>query len=182
VILGLSGAKRSGKGTAAAYLVERYGFHADSFAAPLRRFACDVFGLTPDELEATKETEVFWLGGRERPVTPRRFMQVCGTEFGRTLMHPEIWVESCMRRVARAGISGQSVVIHDCRFGNEASRIRQLGGKVVHLVGRGETGDKHVSEIPLHECMIDFSVRNDGSLEWLHEQIDRVVERASGMA
>ena len=176
MLIGLAGPKRSGKTLAAEYLAEVYGFHHDSFAAPLRRFACDVLGLTPAELEAIKESPVAWLDDSSdgRPqVTPRRFLQLVGTEFGRNLIHPHLWVRACLRRV-----EGQAnVVISDCRFGNEARAIRERGGIVVRLNGRGELADKHISEVPLHASLVDFEVDNSGDVRWLHEQLNTLIDR-----
>lgn len=176
MLIGLAGPKRSGKTLAAEYLVERYGYHHDSFAAPLRRFACDVLGLTPAELEAIKESPVDWLDdssdGRQQ-VTPRRFLQLVGTEFGRNLIHPHLWVRSCLRRVE----GHANVVISDCRFGNEARAIRERGGVVVRLNGRGVLADKHISEVPLHASLVDFEVDNSGDVHWLHEQLEALIER-----
>ena len=180
MLIGIAGPKRSGKSTAAEYLVARHGFHHDSFAAPLRRFACDALGLTLAELEAIKESPVDWLDdlsdGRQQ-VTPRRFLQLVGTEFGRNLIHPHLWVRSCLRRVE----GHANVVISDCRFGNEARAIRERGGIVVRLNGRGVLADKHISEVPLNASLVDFEVDNSGDIGWLHDQLDRLIEsRTSG--
>lgn len=176
MLIGLAGPKRSGKTLAAEYLAEVYGFHHDSFAAPLRRFACDVLDLTLHELETLKESPVDWLDDSrdDRPqVTPRRFLQLVGTEFGRNLIHPHLWVRACLRRV-----EGQAnVVISDCRFGNEARAIRERGGIVVRLNGRGELADKHISEVPLHASLVDFEVDNSGDVRWLHEQLNTLIDR-----
>ena len=181
MLIGLAGPKRSGKTLAAEHLVERYGFHHDSFAAPLRRFACDVLGLTPAELETLKESSVDWLDDSrdDRPqVTPRRFLQLVGTEFGRNLIHPHLWVRACLRR-----IEGRSdVVISDCRFSNEARAIRERGGLVVRLNGRGEFGDKHLSEMALPPGLVDFEVDNSGDVGWLHEQLARLMVQAPRVA
>lgn len=176
MLIGLAGPKRSGKTLAAEYLVERHGFHHDSFAAPLRRFACDTLGLSMAGMEAFKEAPIEWLSDADDgrpPVTPRRFLQLVGTEFGRNLIHPHVWVRSCLRRVA----CHERVVISDCRFGNEALAIRELGGVVVRLTGRGVLADRHVSEVPLHASLVDFEVDNSGTVTWLHEQLDTLIER-----
>ena len=176
MLIGLAGPKRSGKSTAAVHLVQRHGFHHDSFAAPLRRFACDVLDLTLHELETLKESPVDWLDDSrdDRPqVTPRRFLQLVGTEFGRNLIHPHLWVRACFRRIQRH----ERVVISDCRFSNEARAIRERGGVVVRLAGRGVLADSHISEVPLHASLVDFEVDNSGDIRWLQEQLSTLVER-----
>lgn len=49
-IVGVTGKAGSGKDTAAAHLVEQYGFQQIAFADPLKRYAHKVFGFTKDQL------------------------------------------------------------------------------------------------------------------------------------
>lgn len=170
-IIGLAGPKRSGKDTAARYLCEQHGFLSTSFAAPLRSFCCDTLGIDFDELDATKEQTVPWLDG----VSPRSFMQLAGTEFGRHLIHPELWVRSAMQRIERCPTAPW--VLSDVRFPNEARAIRDRGGLVLRMNGRGELGDRHVSEDPLPAALVDHEIDNSGSQEWLQEQLDAALER-----
>lgn len=91
MIIGIAGKKRSGKDTAAK-VFERLGFTHDSFAAPMKRFVQDIVGheLRDEDKEAPME----WLDG----MTPRRMWQTLGTEWGRMMVHPDLWVRSMMRR------------------------------------------------------------------------------------
>lgn len=172
MLIGLAGTKRSGKDTVARYLRERHGFAHESFAGPIRRFAADVLGLTADELESCKEEPVGWLDG----MTPRKLMQLVGTEGGRDLIHPQLWIRSAMRR-ASMHTHGAGVVLSDVRFPNEAEAIRYSGGKVVRLVGRGVIGDSHVSEEPLPVRLVDFELRNDSDFGALFEQVEFLLQR-----
>ncbi len=122
MLIGLSGAARSGKGTVEAKLIQM-GFKADSFAAPIRAFICELLGITLDELEKIKERPHPLLGG----ATPRFAMQPLGTQWGREMLHDLIWVKLCMARAAR---SDSSVVLSDVRMPNEAEAVREAGGVV----------------------------------------------------
>lgn len=173
VLLGLAGPKRSGKDTVARHLCERFGFVQDSFAAPLRRFVADVLGLDAAELEATKEQPVSWLGG----VTARSMMQSVGTEWGRNMVHPQIWVRSAMHRASRHMLRAPDMVFSDVRFENEALAIQQAGGKVIRMTGRGELGDAHCSEVPLPAHFVDFEIRNDGDFASLYDQVEHLLHR-----
>lgn len=173
MLLGLAGPKRSGKSTVAAHLRERFGFVEDSFAAPLRQFVATILGLSLAELEASKERPVEWLDG----VTPRSMMQTVGTEWGRQTVHADIWIRSAMRRADGARGRCADLVFSDVRFENEALAIQQAGGHVVRLVGRGEFGDGHASEIALPAHFVNFELRNDCDLVSLHDQVDHLLHR-----
>lgn len=175
ILVGIAGPKRSGKDTAARYLVDHHGFMTTSFAAPLRSFCCDVYGIDFDELDATKESAPRWLA-----TSPREFMQRCGTEFARWMIDPDLWVKSAMRRVQRC--PDANWVLPDVRFANEAEAIRDHGGIVLRMRGRGEFGDSHISESPLPAALVDFEIDNSGDLGWMHEQLDTMLERVSGRA
>jgi len=156
LLIGIAGPKRSGKDTLARLLCGALNARQDSFAAPIRNFIGELIGLDPELLELHKETPIPWLDG----VTPRQMMQTVGTEWGRVMVHPELWVNSLMARVSHT----QHVVISDVRFPNEARAILAHGGVVIAVdrPGTGE-GDSHISESPLPAELVTFRVRNIGT-------------------
>lgn len=158
MLVGIAGAKRAGKDTLARGLCAAFGLPQDSFAAPLRRFIADLLGWTLEELEARKEDPIDWLDG----ITPRHMMQTAGTEWGRDMVHGELWVRSLLHRLAGGGI------ISDVRFPNEARAIRERGGIVIQVnrPGAGQ-GDAHVSETPLPFDLVDAFITNDSTPEEL---------------
>lgn len=154
LLIGIAGGKRSGKTLLANLLAERYGLLHTSFAAPIRELTANLLGGTVEQLEVEKESPIAWLNG----VTPRHIMQTLGTEWGRMLIAPDIWVRVCMRRVAGAG----RAVISDVRFPNEAKAIRAAGGHVIRLHRWADGAkDSHVSELPLDGSLVDCEVTND---------------------
>lgn len=154
LLIGIAGSKRAGKTLLANMLAERYGLLHTSFAAPIREFTAHLLGGTLEQLEVEKESPIAWLDG----VTPRQIMQTMGTDWARMMVHPDIWVRTCMRKVAGAG----RAVISDVRFPNEARAIRSAGGHIIRL-HRWEDGtkDTHVSELPLDNSLIDCEITND---------------------
>jgi len=153
-LIGIAGPKRAGKDTLARGLCAALELPQDSFAAPLREFIARILGWSLDELEARKEDPVDWLDG----VTPRHMMQTVGTEWGRSMIHGELWVRSLLQRMAGGG------VISDVRFANEAEEILKRGGVVIQVdrPGAGHA-DEHVSETPLPDELVSFRVRNGSS-------------------
>lgn len=172
-IIGLKGKPGSGKSTAAAFIINK-GYAKTSFAEPLKRMleAIGVERLAVVD-QARKEEPCNILSG----VTPRRAMQLLGTEWGRVL-HPDFWVNIWRNRVASIQALGYGVVVDDLRFPNEAAAVRALGGFVIEIVNPNAeviaTGD-HPAEN--QDFDPDITVVNDGkSLTALHDAIDEAIQ------
>lgn len=86
------------------------------------------------------------LGGR----TPTEAMQALGTEWGREMVAPCLWVRSFEIAARHCLHDGESVVNDSVRFANEVAAIRVMGGQVVRLVSstRGDYVGAHRSEDP----------------------------------
>lgn len=171
MLIGLAGLKQSGKSTAGDYLASKYKFEHTSFAAPMRRFAMDVLYMNEVQLELGKERPVAFLGNG---VTPRKFLQLLGTEFGREMIHPDLWVRACLMRVRPEN----NTVISDVRFDNEAHAIRAMGGKIVRIkrANQAPTGDGHASEQGIHPALVDYDITNNGErVEHFHRDLDKLV-------
>jgi hypothetical protein len=155
MLIGIAGPKRSGKTTLAEGLCKVFSLEHHSFAGPIRAFVASILGYTAEELEARKEEPVAWLDGK----TPRQLMQTVGTEWGRAMVHDELWVRSLIARVPVWG-----AVISDVRFANEAEAILAAGGIVIQLSRPGTgAGDGHASETPLPEHLVSRTWANDSS-------------------
>ena len=153
-LIGIHGKKRSGKDTAARILQPLTGFDKiDSFAAPLRKFGFDTFGIT----EENREQNIQAIG-----VTGRKVLQLVGTEIGRVIS-PNFWIESLKYR--NPDMTG--VIITDVRFDNEAEFIKDNGGLIMQVIRPSimNTIDTHSSEIPIHEKYVDKLIYNDSTEE-----------------
>jgi hypothetical protein len=160
-LIGIAGAKRSGKNTLSAGLSHALGLPEESFAGPLREFVARITGMTPHELEFNKELPLEWLDG----ITPRAMMQTVGTEWGRQMVHPELWVRSLFAR-----IPPQGAIISDVRFPNEAEAILARGGIVFRLLRPGTgSGDGHLSEAPLPSELVTVELVNNSTPQRLVE-------------
>lgn len=124
----------------------------------------DGLGLTHEQLYGASKGVVDDRYG----CTPRHIMQTLGTEWGRELIHPDVWVRAMGRR-----IFSQPVVVADVRFPNEAMLVRNLG-VLIHVEGRGGIDGDHESEQLLDRLEGDLVVRNDGSIEQLHAHLETV--------
>ena len=210
-IIGLVGFIGSGKGTVADYLVERYGYGKESFANSVKDSISVVFGWNREMLEGDtvqsrafrEQPDAFWSDKLGKPFSPRMALQLMGTEAGRDVFHPDLWIFTALRRMQE----NKNYVLADVRFPNEIQRIREAGGKIV-WVRRGELPewyetafrenttpwdeqyiledheqlmaqkypDVHFSEWAWVGQELDGVITNDGSLDDLYKQIDLLLE------
>lgn len=159
-----------GKSTAARFL-QSQGFDVVSFAAPLRSM---VFSLLLD-LGYTSGEAFVLLHERKEEVLPdlgvstRHLLRTLGTEWGRTCVHPQLWLMSFRSRLA--GL--QLVVVDDVRFPNEAQLIQQLGGQVWKVLRPGQDRPaEHSSDGGLEDWDgFARTIDNNGSLEQFKSQV-----------
>jgi hypothetical protein len=144
-LIGFCGVAGAGKSFAAVHLVRNHGFSRLRFAGPLKDMM-RALGLNESEIEgADKERPSDLLGGK----TPRHAMQTIGTEWGRELIDPDLWTRAWGRAADNALAAGQSIVVDDVRFSNEAAAIWARGGSLVRLFREGagsSSGGAHASE------------------------------------
>lgn len=116
-------------------------------------------------------TQVIASGEPYGGATPRYLMQMIGTEWGRNLIDPDIWVKAWLRKVE--AIAGP-VVVDDCRFPNEEAAIRSIGGTLVRITRPGQPTIKTSShESEAHHIACDFEIINDGTLDQLYAALSR---------
>jgi hypothetical protein len=152
------------------------GYKRLSFADPLRKFSAQILSSIGYDgvacLRDNKADKIVELG-----VSPRQMMQTLGTEWGRSCIHPDIWVivaEGIARKQLK---SGQNVVIDDVRFPNEAEMIRRLGGELWLVDRPGVVYEgSHASEGALHDIVPDAVINNSGNLEQLREVVTGLLE------
>lgn len=176
LLIGLHGLARTGKDTAARYLVAHYQLLAYAFANPLKDGLMLMFQLTDAHLNGDlKEQPLPGIGK-----SPRELMQLLGTEWGRQMVHPELWLKLArlhldnMLELQDGHIPG--FVISDVRFDNEAQWIRDQGGTVVHLVRSSAPGvNPHSSESGIAIQDNDQVIHNDADLQNLYAQLDHLI-------
>lgn len=214
MLVGVCGFIGSGKGTVADILKNDYGFETDSYAAPVKDAVAAIFGFNRELLEGDtlssrtwRETpSAYWSLCFDRPFSPREALQLMGTECGRNVYHPNLWVDALELRLNHKPNS--DVVITDVRFPNEIAQIHRLGGKIVR-VWRGteplwfeyaaawnqkdhsSNGENpqvmphfpgiHYSEFAWIGQIIDYTIDNNGSLEDLKVSIDFMVCQSLGI-
>lgn len=172
-LIGLVGNARVGKDTVADYLADQYGLIPYAFAMPVKDMLEPVFG------------DLFYTGDREKPIdwlgkSPRQLMQSLGTEWGRHLVHPDIWVlladQQWKRYPGRFGM-----VATDVRFRNEAEWVLREGGTLIRIVRPdAESVSSHCSEQAIPFDLCTFTIENNSTLEHLYAQVDGVLALING--
>lgn len=166
MLIGVCGPARSGKGTIEKYLCSEHGFHADSFAAPIRKTMVDLLCLDNlEHLEIVKDKPHFLLGGK----TPRYAMQTMGTEWGRQMVDQNLWINTCLHRSSRFA----NVVLSDVRFDNEAAAVIKAKGLIIKVVRPGVeiAESSHASERGVSDSFVSKTFINAGSIGELESQI-----------
>lgn len=169
-LLGITGKKNCGKSTAARYLEIHHNFIRISFADPLKCMLA-ALGLSDEELWGDqKEIPSNLLNGQ----TPRHAVQTLGTEWGRNLIHKDIWISAWKLLVSKCPAP---VVTDDLRYLNEAEAIKQLGGRILLLERSGiESTDTHSSEIEMEKISYDNKIVNGGSVTDLVLEVGEFLE------
>lgn len=165
VLIGISGRKGAGKDTVGA-IFRRFGVKTIAFADPLYQGVSTIFGISIDELKDRflKEIPHPKLFGK----SPRYALQTLGTEWGRELIHNDMWVELALREAD----TWPYIAITDVRFDNEAVAIRHRGGSIIHVTRPGDydVNDNHPSERGVMGVVGDYYINNNGTLKQLEEK------------
>lgn len=133
-----------------------------------------------------------WMG-----LSPRKMMQLLGTEAGRQIIHPNIWVNALFSnykgRKDHFSVAKEKYfdfpnwIIPDTRFPNEAKAIKDRNGVLIRVNRKNFTKDgryevvhdpvenPHPSETALDDYTDwDYIIENDGSLEELLSKVKQI--------
>lgn len=178
MIIGIAGKKRSGK-TTAANALEAIDFERQSFATTLKLMARILMrdcGMNEEQIldaQTHKEQPMPILG-----VSYRHLCQTLGTDWGRKMIHNDLWVIAARHKM----VTYCDVVFDDVRFENEAHMIRKVGGKILHIRReQTESFDAHESENGVSVLPGDIVIRNNGTISELEDKIYDVVDVSLGL-
>lgn len=193
------------------------------FADKLKDIVCILIGCTREQLEdrefkERKLGEEWWyyvnsfgayipyvghtLGSTHVLVkpTPRLLMQLMGTECGRNILHPNVWVNALMSEYKEkiisesfydenannyTGITNVFItelpnwIISDMRFPNELKAVKSKGGITIRI-NRGTLSmvkmmEEHESERSLDTATFDYVIDNTGTIEELIEKVKEIL-------
>lgn len=168
----ITGRARSGKDTAADYLVKQYGFKKFSFATGLKEICVKLF---PKKFEDGK---------------PRRLLQ----KVAQLMKKADrcVWIDYCFREINEKTTNEDHIVISDLRSKDELKKVLREGFYIVKIQSSPKnmldrirkkkdnfnlSDLNHESETELEQFPYDFVIRNDGSFKDLFDQIDKIVKK-----
>lgn len=193
----LSGEAGAGKDSTADVLVDRFGYRKMSMSEEMKRFCMRLFGWSHEQLfgpsHMRNAPDPKWARpcthcrgtGRVRSMrmhtcpkcdgagkindnSPRRVLQLLGDEWGRQLIHPDIWTMALRPKLETLLAQGVRIVVNDARFDNDRTNLRDwLGAKLVDVRSVNSKDDgaawrKHASELSRPaDDQLDFVLHND---------------------
>lgn len=126
------------------------------------------------------DTILEWdIAHRKSFLTPRRFMQLLGTEWGRDMIGERFWVDVWLHEADMILDDGVHIVADDVRFSNEARAIQDGGGAVIEVLGRGAAlagVDDHRSEMVGFEA--NATLNNRGGLADIRKAVREMMSNA----
>lgn len=179
-----SPAMQSGKTTVADYFEAR-GAQPVKFAGALKAMVATLLRECGEDDKTVHEAVYGSL--KEMPIeelgrkSSRQLQQTLGTEWGRNMVHPEIWLNTVKLKIAMYQKLALNVVIDDLRFPNEYDMLKARDDAVLIKVVRPGFTYKggHGSEGLLDDRSFDHIIYNDGGTDsWqrnLYEQAARII-------
>lgn len=161
-LIAFTGKKYAGKSTAAREITKLVEYPATlSFASPIKRAAL-AMGFTNEEVYSNDKEDLI----APFNVSIRRVFQSLGTDWGRNMIHPDIWLRMFERQYLLQKKSGtQLVVVDDVRFDNEADMIISLGGTIIEVFGSPSAADHHVSEAGINPNFVHYKLNHNPDLQ-----------------
>lgn len=180
-IIGLTGRAGCGKNTVAnAIRLEIGQLPEIAFAAPLKAMLVPIFEALDPNFDAHSMDDRAWKESVIEKVSksPRQMMQTLGTDWGRQLVHPDVWLTLAGLELDKYRRAGYEVaVVTDCRFENEANWIRGHGGEVWHVLRTQIAAvAEHKSEAGVAIALgLDSVIENSGTIDDLGDQVRRAL-------
>lgn len=165
IIVALTGLQSAGRSIVASRMVAEHGFVTHRFEGPIRRMLAAGLGLSDDVLDARdKNSALAEYGG----VTLRQMKRTLGQEWGRRMIHSDVWVTAWTKSMPAA----DRIVADDLGFSNEALAIHRLGGELWMVDRPSIAPTDHPAELVMRELPVDRVIKNSSSIAALIATVD----------
>lgn len=172
-LIGISGLAHTGKDTLANFLKEkRKEIVIESFATPIKEIMVNYFGFTREQVYDQKLKEIedkFW------NITPRKLMQLIGTEMFRKNFRCDVWVKVFEKKILNN--PNNFFVVADVRFNNEAEMVIRNNGIVIKILRNSDNvvNVSHESEKGIDENLVHIFLDNNGDLNDLKKNANIIL-------
>tara|TARA_B110000858_G_scaffold76181_1_gene88309 strand:+ start:1547 stop:2104 length:558 start_codon:yes stop_codon:yes gene_type:complete len=182
MLIGVSGKKGAGKDLAGEIIQRVVGeadfawhYNIKKFADKIKDVVCLLIGCSREDLE-NREFKERELGEEWGWLTPRKLLQLLGTEAGRVIIHPNLWVNALFSDYDSSSNYDSKWIITDVRFPNECQAIKDRGGIVIRINRDSDVVDNHSSETALDNYYdFDHVVDNNGSIDDLTNNLIKII-------
>lgn len=184
MIIAISAKKQHGKDTVASIIQEhtKNKFKVVKFADKLKDFVCTLINCSRENLEdedfKNKELGEEWdyidNNWIKQKMTPRRLLQIIGTEAMRNNVHENVWVNATMSSYC----DKCNWIITDLRFENEFTSLKKYDTITIRVNRPSITeNDNHPSETSLDDNKeFNYYIDNDGDLESLKNKVINILK------
>lgn len=170
-LIGICGKARAGKSTVRQLITDLFQTDPDFYNYSVGRLSM----IQPlRDMTALFFSEAAALGRVDREkadntwgISPRRFMQLMGTEIFKGLLGANVWIKMALKHIAETNYD--IYISEDIRAENEVA-LMNSSGLVIRVVRPGDESivSDHVSEKPITQDDIAYTIVNDGSLQDLY--------------
>jgi hypothetical protein len=131
----------------------------------------EYFGFTKEQMynqELKEQIDSFW------EITPRKLMQLVGTEMFRKNFRYDVWVKVLEKKFVNDNNS--VFIVPDIRFDNEAELILKYNGIIIKVNREQEriSTSSHDSEKGINDNLVTCEINNNGTLEDL-KNISKII-------
>lgn len=161
-LIGISGLAHTGKDTLANFFKEeKNDMILDSFATPIKDMMINYFGFSREQVynqELKELKDEFW------DITPRKLMQLIGTEMFRKIFRYDVWVKVFEKKVLNN--PNDFFIVSDIRFNNEAEMVSRNNGIVIKILRNSDNivDISHESEKGIDDNLVHIFLDNNGNL------------------
>lgn len=168
-LIGITGHMGSGKSAAAEYIIQKYGFVRMRISGKMREISEEL------ELKITRD-----------------LLQGIGKFFRD--FDDDVWIRYLVKKIQT---STESIVIDDIRRLNEVEYLKSLGFKIIRIQSSSETRKRriearmnkkisdqdwkrwsnHLTEIQVNQLPVDYTIKNNGTLRELNDEIDNLFSK-----
>jgi len=198
MIIAICGFQGAGKDTLADILVKKHNFTKLAFGSAVKDVVSSLFqwdremleGITKESREQRETIDEWWSDILKIDnFTPRKAMQLIGTDLFRHKFNSDIWVYIVEKKIIELIKEKKNIVVCDCRFPNELEMLKKYDVKLIHIYRQipiwfndykngievEEMEKIHISEKYWMRFTFHYEINNNETIELLENKIDMII-------